>query len=69
MDELKLNAPWEQVKERLKENDIHLTDEDLQYEPGKEELLLERLSGKLGKGKEETKAYIESISANEDAAG
>jgi uncharacterized protein YjbJ (UPF0337 family) len=69
MEKLKLQAPWEQVKERLKENDVHLSDEDLDYIPGQEDKLLERLKGKLGKNKEEIRAYIESISANDDAAG
>ena len=69
MEKLKLQAPWEQVKERLKENDIHLTDEDLVYEPGQEDELLKRLAARLGKSKEEIKNYIESISANADAAG
>ena len=69
MEKLKLQAPWEQVKERLKENDVHLSDEDLDFRPGEEDELLERLRGKLGKSKDEVKAYIESISANTDAAG
>ena len=34
---LKLEVPWETVKERMKENDVNLTDEDLEYIPGKEE--------------------------------
>ena len=37
---LKLETPWEEVKERLKANDINLTDEDLDYDPGQEEELL-----------------------------
>ena len=69
MEKLKLKAPWEQVKERLKENDVHLSDEDLDYSPGKDDELLERLETKLGKNKEVIRAYIESISANDDAAG
>ena len=69
MEKLKLQAPWEQVKERLKENDVRLSDEDLDYRPGEEDQFLERLRGKLGKSKEEVKAYVESISANKDAAG
>jgi len=39
----KLEASWEKVKERMKENDINLTDADLEYEPGKEEELLQRI--------------------------
>ncbi len=66
---LNLRAPWEEVKERLKENDVELTDDDLEFSPGNEDQLLDRLSRKSNKSKEEIKEYIESISANEDRAG
>ena len=46
---LKLEAPWDEVKEMLEEIDVNLTDEDLRYEKGKEKELLERLSRKLNK--------------------
>jgi len=65
---LKLDAPWEEVKERMKENDFTLTDEDLDYEPGHEDELLEHLAKKMGKSKEAVKGYIESISANRGKA-
>ncbi len=68
MGNLNLSRPWDEVKERLKENNIDLTDEDLVYTPGKEEELLERLSKKINKTKDETKALIESISSNKDRA-
>lgn len=44
---------WEESKKRLKQQYPHLTDEDLYYEIGKEEELLERLQGKMNKTKEE----------------
>jgi hypothetical protein len=66
---LRLQAPWEKVKERMKENDINLTDADLEYEPGKEEDLLQRLEMLMNKSRQQVIAYIESISANEDMAG
>jgi hypothetical protein len=66
---LKLHAPWDEVRERLKESNVNLTDEDLQYEPGGDEELLERLSSKLGKDKLQTKALVESISSNRGQAG
>lgn len=65
---LNLKQPWEVVKEQLKENDHHITDEDLLYNPDNAELLLERLSLKLGRTKEEIRILIESISANEGKA-
>ena len=66
---LKLQAPWETVKERMKENDINLTDADLEYEPGNEEDLLKRLEKLMNKSREQIIAYVESISSNEDRAG
>jgi len=66
---LRLHASWEKVKERMKENDINLTDEDLEYEPGKEEELLQRLEKVMDKPRHLVIAYIESISSNEDMAG
>jgi hypothetical protein len=65
---LKLQAPWETIKEKMKENDIRLTDADLEYEPGREDELLERLEKLLNKPREQIIAYIESISSNEDMA-
>ncbi len=66
---LKLGAPWDEVKEKLKENDLTLSDEDLDYAPGREQELLERLSRKSNKTPEEIKEYIESIAANAAKAG
>jgi hypothetical protein len=59
---LKLEAPWDEVKERIKETHAELTDADLVYEPGREKELLERLSKKLNRDIEDVKAWIESIS-------
>ena len=66
---LNLLAPWETVKERLKENNLDLTDADLEYEPGREDDLLEKLQRKLKKPKAEIRMLIESISSNTEAAG
>jgi len=66
---LKLKVPWQTVKERMKENDLNLTDEDLEYIPGKEEELLQRLEKIMNRPRDQVVAYIESISSNEDLAG
>jgi hypothetical protein len=66
--ELKLEAPWEEVKEMLQEINMDLTDEDLTYERGKEKELLERVSRKLGKSIPDTKGWIESVSHNKGLA-
>lgn len=66
---LSLSSDWEDVKSKIKEADISITDEDLAYEKGKEDALLERLAKKMKRTKEEVRIFIESISANEDLAG
>lgn len=66
--ELKLDAPWEEVKEKLKEVNASLTDEDLAYEPGKEKELLERISKKINKDIPAAKAWVESVSYNDGMA-
>jgi hypothetical protein len=66
---LNLRSPWPAVKERLKENDISLTDQDLDYQPGRESDLIDRLSRKTNKSPEQIRDYLESISENEDKAG
>ena len=66
---LRLSSSWEDVREKLKETNINLTDEDLEYEPGKEDDLLERLQHKLNKPKEEIRMLIESLDVNSGKAG
>lgn len=65
---LKLEAPWPQVKEMLKEVSITLTDEDLAYTEGKEDELLQRLAKKMNRTPEAVKQWIESVSANKGKA-
>lgn len=65
---LTLHASWEEVKEKIKERNIGITDEDLDFEPGEEDALLERLAVKMERSKEEVKRFIESISYNQDIA-
>lgn len=65
---LKLMAPWSEVKEKLKESNIELTDADLNYEPGKEKELLKQLGRKMNRTPEEIKSWIESVSSNKGKA-
>jgi hypothetical protein len=65
---LNLLSDWTTVKEKLKEINTSLTDEDLSYVPGQEDDLLERLSKKLQKRPEEVKALIESVAFNKGIA-
>lgn len=66
--QLTLKQSWEQVKEKLKENDHRLTDEDLVYDPADTDALLARLAQKLNRTKDEVRVLIESISENEGKA-
>lgn len=66
--ELKLEAPWPEVKDMIQEINMDLTDEDLSYEPGKEKELLERVARKVNKSIPEVKGWIESVSHNKGLA-
>ncbi len=66
--QFKLEQPWDVVKEHLKENNITLTDEDLEYRPGHEEQLLEHLEKKMHLDRERIIELIESISSNQGRA-
>ena len=65
---LNLHAPWADVKERLKEANTGLLEEDLEYNPGNEEALLERLAKKMNRTREEIKGWIESVSYTKNIA-
>ncbi len=65
---LNLEAPWPEVKALLKEVNTALTDDDLDYEPGKELELLERLAQKMNRSVQHIKGWIESVSANRGIA-
>lgn len=65
---LKLEAPWPEVRERLKEVESELTNEDLEYTPGQEKELLERLAKKMNRDVPAIKAWIESVSFNKSKA-
>jgi len=66
--QLKLEKEWSDVKEMLKEVNSDLTDEDLQYTPGEEDQLLQRLSDKMNRSKEHIQSWIESVSSNSGKA-
>ena len=66
--ELNINLPWEQVKEKLKETNVELTDEDLAYAPGQEEDLFNRLGKKINMEPEHVKDWIESVASTKRIA-
>ena len=58
---LKMKGSWNEVKGKIKQEYGDLTDDDLTYEDGKDDELLGRLQNKVGKTKEELKAWIERL--------
>ncbi len=58
MAALQINGNWDDIKERLQQKYSDLTEDDLSYEEGQEEELLERLESKTGQPREE---FIRSI--------
>jgi uncharacterized protein YjbJ (UPF0337 family) len=58
---LKLNGSWNDVKGKMKKEYGDLTDDDLTYEEGRDDEFLGKLQKKLGKTKEELKAWIERL--------
>jgi uncharacterized protein YjbJ (UPF0337 family) len=58
---LKMNGSWNEVKGKIKQEYGDLTDDDLTYEDGKDDELLGRIQQKVGKTKEELKAWIERL--------
>ena len=49
---------WQAAREHLKKEYPHLTEEDLMYEAGKEEELLERLQNKVNKSKHDIRSWL-----------
>lgn len=66
--QLKLEAPWPEVKEKLKEANAELTDEDLRFGPDDVSALLDHLAKKMHRSTEEVKGWIESVSFNKGKA-
>ena len=58
MTNLQLKGSWNEVKGKLKQKYGQLTDDDLKFAEGKDDVLLGRLQQKLGKTKEELRKEI-----------
>lgn len=57
----KVRGNWNVIKGKLKQEYGELTDDDLQYQEGKEDELIGRIQDKIGKTKEELKDWVDSI--------
>jgi len=58
---LHVGKSWPDQKNRLKNQFSILNDKDLRYENGKKDEMLEKVSGKLGKTKEEFDTLIAAL--------
>jgi uncharacterized protein YjbJ (UPF0337 family) len=61
MDKLTLKGNWNELKGKMKQANASLTDDDLQYEEGKDDEFIGRLQQKLGKTKDEVVEWIRSL--------
>lgn len=61
MDKLELKGKWNEYKGKIKQANADLTDDDLQYEEGKDDELLGRLQQKLGKTKQEIINWLKAM--------
>jgi uncharacterized protein YjbJ (UPF0337 family) len=61
MDNLEIKGNWNVLKGKLKQKYSDLTDDDLQYEEGKEDELLGRLQRKLGKTDREIRDSLRDL--------
>ncbi len=61
MDKLELKGHWNELKGKVKQANANLTDDDLQYEEGKDDELLGRIQQKLGKSRDEVVHWLKSL--------
>lgn len=61
MDKLTLKGNWNELKGKMKQANAELTDDDLQYEEGKDDEFLGRMQQKLGKTKDQVVDWIRSL--------
>lgn len=61
MDKLELKGSWNELKGKIKQAHSDITDDDLEYEEGKDDEFLGRLQQKLGKGKDELITWLRSL--------
>ena len=61
MNTMKLKGSWNETAEKLKQKLSNLTDDDLNFPNGKEDEMLGRLKGKVGKTKEELRKIISKL--------
>ncbi len=61
MDKLEIKGNWNELKGKLKKKYAALTEDDLLYTEGNEEVLLGKLQKKLGVGRDELIKEIKAL--------
>ncbi len=61
MDKLEIKGRWNELKGKIKQQHADLTDDDLEYEDGKDDELYGRLQKKLGKTRDEVVHWLKSL--------
>ena len=61
MDKLEFKGHWNEWKGKIKQANANITDDDLQYEEGKDDEMLGRLQQKLGKTRDEVVDWLKSL--------
>lgn len=61
MDKLEIKGDWNEMKGKMKQAHADLTDDDLEYQEGKDDEFFGRLQQKLGKTKDDVVAWIRSL--------
>lgn len=61
MDNLEIKGRWNELKGHVKQAHGDLTDDDVQWEDGKDDEFLGRIQTKLGKTRDEFVSWIKSL--------
>ena len=61
MDKMELKGNWNELKGKVKQAHADFTDDDLEYQDGKEDELWGRMQQKLGKTKDEVVDWLRSL--------
>ncbi|MBS1683424.1 MAG: CsbD family protein [Bacteroidetes bacterium] len=61
MDKLEIKGKWNEVKGKIKQAYADLSEDDLKYEEGQDEMLIGKLQQKTGKKREELIKWINSL--------
>lgn len=61
MDKLEIKGKWNEWKGKIKEQHADITDDELEYEDGKDDEWLGRLQQKLGKSRDELVSWLRSL--------